>query len=260
MGIEILAAVGTFATGLFGATLGTVATTAIGGAIVGAAVGGLTSAVMGGDIAQGMLFGAIGGAVTGGVGSAMGFGSTAGGATASSGQLMEGATQVVGNTAYTKGMGVIGGQLVDTALVQSVAPTATGIMGTIGEGGTLVAGKFIEKGLEYALTPDPEETETPWANTEEGVRAQLESSERKAGISAGPAYAQIAENRRQYDDGRQEFKEQRQYRREQFSELRKDDAGGEQVASNTSLQEHLNKRQGLPTDNITEPALPTMEA
>ena len=56
----ILAAIGTFLTSEF------VATIAI-GALVGAGIGGLTAAVTGGDIGKGMLYGAIGGAVMGGI-------------------------------------------------------------------------------------------------------------------------------------------------------------------------------------------------
>jgi len=135
-------------------------------AVAGAAVGGLIAAVTGGDIEKGILFGAIGGVVSVGV---SGLVSGAIGGTAGA---VEGA-QVAGTIPTT----VHGGAISQNFITPTVAGQAGG--SALGSLGTGLTSQLVGAGLDFAIAGMAEDVEMPFAQTEEGFYAQLESAEKR---------------------------------------------------------------------------------
>ena len=166
----------------FGFTTTIVGTTLV-GAIAGGVIGGIQSAIEGGDILEGVLYGSVGGAVGGAIGGAI--------------------------SAYSFGVGGIPGQ--EAALAAGKAAPETGIGavkaytgigggaktviadGTkevVKEGGVTMGEMMLAQGgigaVSQALAP---EQETPFGQTEAGVKAELESREKIAAMQAETAGA-----------------------------------------------------------------------
>ena len=161
----------------------TIVGTALVGAIAGGVIGGIQSAIEGGDILEGVLYGSVGGAVGGAIGGAI--------------------------SAYSFGVGGIPGQEAALAAGKAAPETGmgavkayTGIGGgantvisggtkeVVKEGGVTMGEMMLAQGgigaVSQALAP---EQETPFSQTEAGVKAELESREKIAAMQAETAGA-----------------------------------------------------------------------
>ena len=153
------------------------------GAIAGGVVGGIQTAIEGGDILEGVLYGAVGGAVGGAIGgaiSAYSFGIQTEGMAAASIPAEGGKT---GLTSYLDvgGSSLFGGK--ETVITE-------GGKEVVKEGGVTMGEMMLAQGgigaVSQALAP---EQETPFGQTEAGVKAELESREKIAAMQAETAGA-----------------------------------------------------------------------
>ena len=161
----------------------TIAGTALVGAIAGGVIGGIQSAIEGGDILEGVLYGSVGGAVGGAIGGAIGaysFGIQTEGMAAASIPAEGGKT---GLTSYLDvgGSSLFGGK--ETVITE-------GGKEVVKEGGVTMGEMMLAQGgigaVSQALAP---EQETPFGQTEAGVKAELESREKIASMQASTAGA-----------------------------------------------------------------------
>ena len=157
------------------------------GAITGGVVGGIQSAIEGGDILEGVLYGAVGGAVGGAIGgaiSAYSFGVSAAPTAATTGTgpaAVSGSAVPVDGMAGVKAYAGIG--------AEGSAAGALGGGGAAGGGVTMGEMMLAQGGIgavSQALAP---EQETPFGQTEAGVKAELESREKIASMQASTAGA-----------------------------------------------------------------------
>ena len=161
----------------------TIVGTALVGAIAGGVIGGIQSAIEGGDILEGVLYGSVGGAVGGAIGGAIGaysFGIQTEGMAAASIPAEGGKT---GLTSYLDvgGSSLFGGK--ETVITE-------GGKEVVKEGGVTMGEMMLAQGgigaVSQALAP---EQETPFGQTEAGVKAELESREKIAAMQAETAGA-----------------------------------------------------------------------
>ena len=161
----------------------TIVGTALVGAIAGGVIGGIQSAIEGGDILEGVLYGSVGGAVGGAIGGAIGaysFGIQTEGMAAASIPAEGGKT---GLTSYLDvgGSSLFGGK--ETVITE-------GGKEVVKEGGVTMGEMMLAQGgigaVSQALAP---EQETPFSQTEAGVKAELESREKIAAMQAETAGA-----------------------------------------------------------------------
>ena len=161
----------------------TIVGTALVGAIAGGVIGGIQSAIEGGDILEGVLYGSVGGAVGGAIGgaiSAYSFGIQTEGMAAASIPAEGGKT---GLTSYLDvgGSSLFGGK--ETVITE-------GGKEVVKEGGVTMGEVMLAQGgigaVSQALAP---EQETPFGQTEAGVKAELESREKIAAMQAETAGA-----------------------------------------------------------------------
>ena len=161
----------------------TIVGTALVGAIAGGVIGGIQSAIEGGDILEGVLYGSVGGAVGGAIGgaiSAYSFGIQTEGMAAASIPAEGGKT---GLTSYLDvgGSSLFGGK--ETVITE-------GGKEVVKEGGVTMGEMMLAQGgigaVSQALAP---EQETPFGQTEAGVKAELESREKIAAMQAETAGA-----------------------------------------------------------------------
>lgn len=161
----------------------TIVGTALVGAIAGGVIGGIQSAIEGGDILEGVLYGSVGGAVGGAIGGAIGaysFGIQTEGMAAAGIPAEGGKT---GLTSYLDvgGSSLFGGK--ETVITE-------GGKEVVKEGGVTMSEMLLAQGgvgaVSQALAP---EQETPFSQTEAGVKAELESREKIASMQASTAGA-----------------------------------------------------------------------
>ena len=161
----------------------TIVGTALVGAIAGGVIGGIQSAIEGGDILEGVLYGSVGGAVGGAIGGAIGaysFGIQTEGMAAASIPAEGGKT---GLTSYLDvgGSSLFGGK--ETVITEGGKEVVRG-------GGVTMGEMMLAQGgigaVSQALAP---EQETPFGQTEAGVKAELESREKIASMQASTAGA-----------------------------------------------------------------------
>ena len=161
----------------------TIVGTTLVGAIAGGVIGGIQSAIEGGDILEGVLYGSVGGAVGGAIGGAIeaySFGIQTEGMAAASIPAEGGKT---GLTSYLDvgGSSLFGGK--ETVITE-------GGKEVVKEGGVTMGEMMLAQGgigaVSQALTP---EQETPFGQTEAGVKAELESREKIAAMQAETAGA-----------------------------------------------------------------------
>ena len=161
----------------------TIVGTTLVGAIAGGVIGGIQSAIEGGDILEGVLYGSVGGAVGGAIGGAIGaysFGIQTEGMAAASIPAEGGKT---GLTSYLDvgGSSLFGGK--ETVITE-------GGKEVVKEGGVTMGEMMLAQGgigaVSQALAP---EQETPFGQTEAGVKAELESREKIAAMQAETAGA-----------------------------------------------------------------------
>ena len=161
----------------------TIVGTALVGAIAGGVIGGIQSAIEGGDILEGVLYGSVGGAVGGAIGGAIGaysFGIQTEGMAAASIPAEGGKT---GLTSYLDvgSSSLFGGK--ETVITE-------GGKEVVKEGGVTMGEMMLAQGgigaVSQALAP---EQETPFGQTEAGVKAELESREKIASMQASTAGA-----------------------------------------------------------------------
>ena len=161
----------------------TIVGTALVGAIAGGVIGGIQTAIEGGDILEGVLYGSVGGAVGGAIGgaiSAYSFGIQTEGMAAASIPAEGGKT---GLTSYLDvgGSSLFGGK--ETVITE-------GGKEVVKEGGVTMGEMMLAQGgigaVSQALAP---EQETPFGQTEAGVKAELESREKIAAMQAETAGA-----------------------------------------------------------------------
>ena len=161
----------------------TIVGTALVGAVAGGVIGGIQSAIEGGDILEGVLYGSVGGAVGGAIGGAIGaysFGIQTEGMAAASIPAEGGKT---GLTSYLDvgGSSLFGGK--ETVITE-------GGKEVVKEGGVTMGEMMLAQGgigaVSQALAP---EQETPFGQTEAGVKAELESREKIAAMQAETAGA-----------------------------------------------------------------------
>ena len=161
----------------------TIVGTSLVGAIAGGVIGGIQSAIEGGDILEGVLYGSVGGAVGGAIGGAIGaysFGIQTEGMAAASIPAEGGKT---GLTSYLDvgGSSLFGGK--ETVITE-------GGKEVVKEGGVTMGEMMLAQGgigaVSQALAP---EQETPFGQTEAGVKAELESREKIAAMQAETAGA-----------------------------------------------------------------------
>ena len=161
----------------------TIVGTALVGAIAGGVIGGIQSAIEGGDILEGVLYGSVGGAVGGAIGGAIGaysFGIQTEGMAAASIPAEGGKT---GLTSYLDvgGSSLFGGK--ETVITEGGKEVVRG--GGVSMGEMMLAQGGIGA-VSQALAP---EQETPFGQTEAGVKAELESREKIASMQASTAGA-----------------------------------------------------------------------
>ena len=179
----ILAGFGAGAMGITVFGLGALGSAMAIGAITGGVVGGIQSAIEGGDILEGVLYGSVGGAVGGAIGgaiSAYSFG--VGGIPGQEAALAAGkATPETGIGAVKAYTGIGGGA--NTVI-------SDGTKEVVKEGGVTMGEMMLAQGgigaVSQALAP---EQETPFGQTEAGVKAELESREKIAAMQAETAGA-----------------------------------------------------------------------
>lgn len=161
----------------------TIVGTALVGAIAGGVIGGIQSAIEGGDILEGVLYGSVGGAVGGAIGGAIGaysFGIQTEGMAAASIPAEGGKT---GLTSYLDvgGSSLFGGK--ETVITEGGKEIVKG-------GGVTMGEMMLAQGgigaVSQALAP---KQETPFGQTEAGVKAELESREKIAAMQAETAGA-----------------------------------------------------------------------
>ena len=161
----------------------TIVGTALVGAIAGGVIGGIQSAIEGGDILEGVLYGSVGGAVGGAIGGAIGaysFGIQTEGMAAAGIPAEGGKT---GLTSYLDvgGSSLFGGK--ETVITE-------GGKEVVKEGGVTMGEVMLAQGgigaVSQTLAP---EQETPFSQTEAGVKAELESREKIAAMQASTAGA-----------------------------------------------------------------------
>ena len=161
----------------------TIVGTALVGAIAGGVIGGIQSAIEGGDILEGVLYGSVGGGVGGAFGGAIGaysFGIQTEGMAAASIPAEGGKT---GLTSYLDvgSSSLFGGK--ETVITE-------GGKEVVKEGGVTMGEMMLAQGgigaVSQALAP---EQETPFGQTEAGVKAELESREKIASMQASTAGA-----------------------------------------------------------------------
>ena len=161
----------------------TIVGTSLVGAIAGGVIGGIQSAIEGGDILEGVLYGSVGGAVGGAIGgaiSAYSFGIQTEGMAAASIPAEGGKT---GLTSYLDvgSSSLFGGK--ETVITE-------GGKEVVKEGGVTMGEMMLVQGgigaVSQALAP---EQETPFGQTEAGVKAELESREKIASMQASTAGA-----------------------------------------------------------------------
>ena len=161
----------------------TIVGTALVGAVAGGVIGGIQSAIEGGDILEGVLYGSVGGAVGGAIGGAIGaysFGIQTKGMAAAGIPAEGGKT---GLTSYLDvgGSSLFGGK--ETVITE-------GGKEVVKEGGVTMGEMMLAQGgigaVSQALAP---EQETPFGQTEAGVKAELESREKIAAMQAETAGA-----------------------------------------------------------------------
>ena len=161
----------------------TIVGTALVGAIAGGVIGGIQTAIEGGDILEGVLYGSVGGAVGGAIGGAIeaySFGIQTEGMAAASIPAEGGKT---GLTSYLDvgGSSLFGGK--ETVITE-------GGKEVVKEGGVTMGEMMLAQGgigaVSQALAP---EQETPFGQTEAGVKAELESREKIAAMQAETAGA-----------------------------------------------------------------------
>lgn len=157
------------------------------GAIAGGVVGGIQAAIEGGDILEGVLYGAVGGAVGGAIGGAISaytFGVSAAPTAATTGTgpaAVSGSSVPLDGVAGVKAYAGIG--------AEGAAAGAAGGGGAAGSGVTMGEMMLAQGGIgavSQALAP---EQETPFGQTEAGVKAELESREKIAAMQASTAGA-----------------------------------------------------------------------
>lgn len=161
----------------------TIVGTALVGAVAGGVIGGIQSAIEGGDILEGVLYGSVGGAVGGAIGGAIGaysFGIQTEGMAAASIPAEGGKT---GLTSYLDvgGSSLFGGK--ETVITEGGKEVVKGGGVTIGE---MMLAQGGIGAVSQALAP---EQETPFGQTEAGVKAELESREKIAAMQAETAGA-----------------------------------------------------------------------
>ena len=229
------------------ATIGSIAIGGIlQGAIIGAAIGGLTSAVTGGSIGKGMLFGAIGGAVTGGLTSYMsgmgGAGWTSqplgwGGDTVAS-QVTSASTRTLGNS-----LSGIGGNAAASSLSANGAKIAGKVSGSLVEGGLDLVGGMMAGADESKDAAKQREWQAEQNAMDRKMNEKLAAmrtdaagndgeGERIARIQQETAYAQLGENRRQYNVARSDVETKRKRAGAALSGVR----AGVEAEGNTALQ------------------------
>ena len=161
----------------------TIVGTSLVGAIAGGVIGGIQSAIEGGDILEGVLYGSVGGAVGGAIGGAIeaySFGIQTEGMAAASIPAEGGKT---GLTSYLDvgGSSLFGGK--ETVITEGGKEVVKG-------GGVTMGEMMLAQGgigaVSQALAP---EQETPFGQTEAGVKAELESREKIAAMQAETAGA-----------------------------------------------------------------------
>ena len=161
----------------------TIVGTALVGAIAGGVIGGIQVAIEHGDVLEGILYGAVGGAVGGAIGGAIGaysFGIQTEGMAAAGIPAEGGKT---GLTSYLDvgSSSLFGGK--ETVITE-------GGKEVVKEGGVTMGEVMLAQGgigaVSQALAP---EQETPFGQTEAGVKAELESREKIASMQASTAGA-----------------------------------------------------------------------
>ena len=161
----------------------TIVGTALVGAIAGGVIGGIQSAIEGGDILEGVLYGSVGGAVGGAIGGAIeaySFGIQTEGMAAAGIPAEGGKT---GLTSYLDvgGSSLFGGK--ETVITEGGKEVVKG-------GGVTMGEMMLAQGgigaVSQALAP---KQETPFGQTEAGVKAELESREKIAAMQAETAGA-----------------------------------------------------------------------
>ena len=183
----ILAGFGAGAMGITVFGLGALGSAMAIGAITGGVVGGIQSAIEGGDILEGVLYGAVGGAVGGAIGgaiSAFTFGVSAAPTATTTGTgtaAVSGSSVPLSGTAGVKAYAGIGAE----------GAAASSLSGPVVEKGGVTMGEMMlaQGGIgavSQALAP---EQETPFGQTEAGVKAELESREKIAAMQAETAGA-----------------------------------------------------------------------
>lgn len=165
----------------------TIVGTALVGAIAGGVIGGIQSAIEGGDILEGVLYGSVGGAVGGAIGGAISaytFGVSAAPTAATTGTgtaAVSGSSVPLSGAAGVKAYAGIGAE----------GAAASSLSGPVIEKGGVTMGEMMlaQGGIgavSQALAP---EQETPFGQTEAGVKAELESREKIAAMQAETAGA-----------------------------------------------------------------------
>ena len=170
----------------FGFTTTIVGTTLV-GAIAGGVIGGIQSAIEGGDILEGVLYGSVGGAVGGAIGGAISaytFGVSAAPTATTTGT---GPAAVSGSSVPLDGMAGVKAY----AGIGAEGAAASSLSGPVVEKGGVTMGEMMlaQGGIgavSQALAP---EQETPFSQTEAGVKAELESREKIAAMQAETAGA-----------------------------------------------------------------------
>ena len=183
----ILAGFGAGAMGITVFGLGALGSAMAIGAITGGVVGGIQSAIEGGDILEGVLYGSVGGAVGGAIGGAINaytFGVSAAPTAATTGT---GPAAVSGSSVPLDGMA--GVKAYAGIGAEGSAAGALGGGEVAGSGVTMGEMMLAQGGIgavSQALAP---EQETPFGQTEAGVKAELESREKIAAMQAETAGA-----------------------------------------------------------------------
>lgn len=170
----------------FGFTTTIVGTTLV-GAIAGGVIGGIQSAIEGGDILEGVLYGSVGGAVGGAIGGAINaytFGVSTAPTAATTGT---GTAATSGSAVTVDGMAGVKAY----AGIGAEGAASSSLSGPVVEKGGVTMGEMMlaQGGIgavSQALAP---EQETPFSQTEAGVKAELESREKIAAMQAETAGA-----------------------------------------------------------------------
>lgn len=211
----VLAEVGTAVT--FGGITNTIGAAMIGGAVIGAAIGGLGSLVFDYDFGEGLLYGALGGLTVGVATGAVQLSALTSLSTTSvnagtqlaitEGLYGPGSTFISGGSPAVSGLtGAVGKEAVGMGMGEAMA-LSTGIQGATSVLGGVLSGMGEQGMVEEQLAFSAEESEKDRQlkekleemNYELGL-AQLEQQRDAAGAQVDLGYAQLEENRRQFDD------------------------------------------------------------